>query len=83
MDTTWQRRQELSLHPATATAAETEDWHGRSMQSDKGYSAQVRTKYKRAGRAIYIYTYLQTYLQLLSVKRYNRYIERVRVMFGL
>jgi len=41
VDTTWQRRQELSLHPATATAAETEDWHGRSMQSDKGYSAQV------------------------------------------
>lgn len=46
MDTTWQQRQELSLHPATATAAETEDWHGRSMQSDKGYSAQVRAKYK-------------------------------------
>lgn len=41
VDNTWQRRQELSLHPATATAAETEDWHGRSMQSDKGSSAQV------------------------------------------
>lgn len=57
MDTTWQRRQELSLHPATATAAETEDWHGRSMQSDKGYSAQVRTKYKE-GRQSYLYLHL-------------------------
>lgn len=42
MDTAWNRRQDLSLHPATATAAETDDWHGRSMQSDKGSSAQVR-----------------------------------------
>jgi len=65
VDTTWQRRQELSLNPATATAAETEDWHGRSMQSDKGYSAHVRTKYK--GQEELFILFIFTLTDLLAV----------------